>query len=353
MQSRVHQATKWFAGLAASIGLTFSSNVVAQTAADYGVAPWTETVVSVSEFEPATRLFREVANWRLVLSGGLSRDELNYWQLPVEAGGTFELWCAPEADTGCLRFVRFTGVAQEPIRPAARAWDTGGIYSFMVRSNDVRAVYTEALELGWWAESPPVHFQFENLDIRNVVLTGPHGINIAVYERISPEYTLIPIGRISQGFCTMRMVRDWNASRDFYQEVMGFSVLFSGDDEPEEPAFSNFSIPFNYTPQIKRAASALYPVPGPTGRVEPMQMLGFVGHDHSDKARAPNLGILSIRYPVSDLPGYRAMVEDRGAEVVQQAKAVAVDGIGTVDLFAVRDADGSLTEFYSLPRESD
>ncbi|WP_336986743.1 VOC family protein [Altererythrobacter aquiaggeris] len=308
--------------------------------------PWTETVVSVAEFEPATAVLRHAGGWRLVQSGQASASELAYWQLTREAKADFERWCAPRADTGCIRFIRFANVEQEPIRPAARAWDTGGIYSIMVRSDDVPALYKEALELGWWAESPPIRFQFGSSDLRNVVLTGPHGIHIAAYERISPDFTAFPVGRISEAFNAMRMVRDRETARDFYAEKLGFELLFDSANEPDQPAFSNLSIPLNLTPTVKRAAAALQPVAGETGRVEVMQIEGFTGRDHSARANPPNLGILSVRYPVRDLAGYRATLTAKGVAIAYEADTAAISGIGEVAIFAVRDPDGNLTEFY-------
>lgn len=318
----------------------------AATADQAQVGPWTEAVVSVAAFEPATRLLREAGDWRLVRSGAVAREELDYWRLPASASARFEHWCAPLADTGCIRFVRFAGVAQAPIRPAARAWDTGGIYSLMVRSDDVDALYARALELGWWAESPPIAFRFGQSDLKNVVLQGPHGINLAAYERVSPAFTAFPVGRISQAFNSMRMVRSRPAARDFYRDLLGFDVLFDSDREPAEPAFSNFGIPFNLTPQIKRAAAALQPVPGETGRVEVMQIEGFTGRDHSARASPPNLGILAVRYPVGQLAAYRARLAAKGVTIVYKARGVPIAGLGAVDILAVRDPDGSLTEFY-------
>lgn len=330
------------------IALLASVSAQAQSAAEHGVAPWTETVVSVSEFEPATRLFRYAGGWRLVSSGPMDATEIAYWRMADTVTGSFERWCAPEAETGCIRFVRLSGVEQKPIRPAARPWDTGGIYSIMVRSDNVPGLYEDALELGWWAESPPIRFQFGASDLRNVVLTGPHGIHVAAYERITPDFTAFPVGRISQGFNSMRMVRDRPIARDFYRDILGFGVLFDSDQEPAEPAFSNLSIPLNFTPEIKRAAAALQPsLPGETGRVEVMQITGFTGHDHAVNASLPNLGIISVRYPVGDLDGYRADLAAKGVAFAYEAQDVAIDGIGTVDLFAVRDPDGNLTEFYS------
>ena len=310
------------------------------------VAPWSEAVVSVENIPASTRLVREAGGWRVTHRGAVQRAELDYWQLPIAAKATFERLCAPGTNTGCIRFVRFSGVAQRPVRLAARAWDTGGIFSIMVRSDNVPALFDQAIKLGWWAESEPIGFTFGQSDLRNVVLTGPHGINLAVYQRISPPFTAFPVGRISQGFNSMRMVRNRPVARAFYEQKLGFQVLFDSNNEPAEPARSNFGIPLNFTPSAKRGAAALQPVAGETGRIEVMQIEGFTGSDHSAYASPPNLGTLSVRYPVRDLAGYRALLESRGVAIAYAAGNVSVAGLGQVDLFAVRDPDGNLTEFY-------
>jgi catechol 2,3-dioxygenase-like lactoylglutathione lyase family enzyme len=327
------------------LSLLFAAPIAAQQAAP-AIEPWTEAVVSVEDIDEAKRLFVEVGDWRVTHKGKVARAELDYWKLPAKTDASFERICAPAVDTGCIRFVRFTGVEQRPIRLATRAWDTGGIYSIMIRSDNVPALFDAAIKLGWWAEAEPIRFTFGQSDLRNVVLVGPHGINLAVYERISPAFTAFPVGRISQGFNSMRMVRDKGLARDFYRDRLGFSLLFDSGFEPAEPTRSNFGIPLNYTPTIKRAAAALQPVAGETGRVEMMQIDGFTGGDVSAFANPPNLGIISVRYPVKDVGAYRASLEERGVAIAYSGQNVKVTGIGFANLIAVRDPDGSITEFY-------
>jgi catechol 2,3-dioxygenase-like lactoylglutathione lyase family enzyme len=310
------------------------------------VAPWQETMVSVRAFEPATRLFVNAGKWRVVQTGKMARTELNYWHLPTHAKGTFQLLCAPKAATGCIRFVRFTGVTQRPIRRAARPWDTGGIFSIMVRSDNVPALFEQALALGWWAEDEPIALSFRGSELKNVVLNGPDGINLAVYERSSPPFTAFPVGRISQAFNSMRFVKDQPSAADFYRKQLGFQVLFDDDATPVTPTPSNFSVPLNYTPKIKRHAAAMQPVPGETGRVEVMQLVGFEGADLSEYAAPPNFGILSVRYPVTGLELWRKQVEANGIEISYAAEKVPVAGLGVINLFAIRDHDGAITEFY-------
>jgi catechol 2,3-dioxygenase-like lactoylglutathione lyase family enzyme len=321
---------------------------LANPAAGFGVEPWTEAVVSVRDPAQASRLLREVGGWRITHRGALSRRELDYWRLPVSATGTFLRLCAARANTGCIRFVRFGGVPQRPIRLAARPWDTGGIFSLMVRSTDVQRLFDRAIALGWWAESEPIAFRFGSSDLRNVVLQGPDGLQLAAYQRVSPPFTDFPLGLISQAFNSMRMVSDQRASLVFYKDRLGFSAVFNSDYRDPAPQASNFSLPHNLTPTIVRRAAALQPAAGETGRVEVMQFVGLTGKNLSAHASAPNLGILSVRYPVRQLAEYRRQLSTAGVVPVQQAAAVPIGGIGRANLFAVRDPDGNLTEFYEV-----
>jgi catechol 2,3-dioxygenase-like lactoylglutathione lyase family enzyme len=332
----------------AALAIILAAASLPATAQD--VQPWTETVVSVTDIGAAKRLFVEVGGWRTTHKGRVDRSELEYWRLPASTSAKFDRICAPKTFTGCIRFVQFSGVAQRPIRQAARAWDTGGIYSIMVRSDNVQDLFDRAITMGWWAESEPVRFTFGTSDLSNVVLTGPHGINLAVYQRHSPAFTAFTVGRISQAFNSMRMVKSRAAARDFYRDKLGFSVLFDSGFEPAEPARSNFGIPLNYTPQIKRAAAALQPQAGETGRVEVMQIDGFAGgSDFAAFASPPNLGIISVRYPVDDAEALAAKLKDKGVDTAYFAYGVAVGALthsGRANIFAVRDPDGNLTEFY-------
>ncbi len=327
--------------------LALSSSAHAQEI-DY----WTEAVVSVANIPTATRLFRDYGGWRITHKGKLARAELDYWKLPTRVTGTFERLCAPQADTGCIRFIRFKGAQQRPIRPAARPWDTGGIFSVMIRSDDTDALFNKALTLGWWAESEPINFDFGGSKLRNVVLTGPHGINIAVYQRRDPPFTTFPVGKMSQAFNSMRMVRDQKASLAWYREKLGFGLHFDSDYLDPAPQVTNFSVPINLSTSIPRRAAVVHPKKGETGRMELMQFVGFQGRDFADQASPPNLGIISVRYPVKDLNAYRRQLDGRGVPIAFAAPKVAITGIGTTALFAVLDPDGNITEFYEQAAEA-
>lgn len=331
----------------AGIALALALAPMAAAAQAPATGAWSEAVVSVRDPDAASRLFREVGGWRVTGRGRVAKAELAYWKLSPEATGRFLRVCAPQADTGCIRFVRVDGAGrQRPVRLAARPWDTGGIFSIMIRSNDAKTLFDKALALGWWAESEPIAFQFGGSDLRNVVLTGPHGINIAVYQRVSPPFTAHPVGLISQAFNTMRMVKDQRASVAFYRDVLGFVTAFDQDYRDPAPQTSNFSLPRNLTPSIVRRAAAMSPGSGEIGRIELMQFVGLDGKDEAAYASPPNLGILSVRYPVADLAAFRAQLAGKGVTPAYEATGVTVAGLGSIEMLAVRDPDGNLTEFY-------
>ncbi|MEP3227527.1 MAG: VOC family protein [Parasphingorhabdus sp.] len=336
---------KFAALFSASLGLCGIGLVVPAHAQK--IEPWSEAIVSVRDLDKASRLFIDYGEWRIISEDNWGKSQQKYWKLADSMNGRYRLICAPHADTGCIRFIRIDGAKnQKPIRPAARPWDTGGIFSLMIRSNNVDALYEKALAMGWWAESAPYRFQFGTSDLNNVVLQGPHGMNLAVYQRISPAFTNFPVGNMSQVFNSMRMVRDQKATLRFYREKLGFQLLFDADYLDPKPTTSNFSLPINLTTSIVRRAAVVQPVSGETGRIELMQFVGLNGRDFSDQASLPRLGIISVRYPVNNLATYRIQLESRDVKIEHEAKNMPLEGVGNVNLIAVRDRDGNLTEFF-------
>ncbi|WP_296719940.1 VOC family protein [Erythrobacter sp.] len=323
---------------------------VAPTASDYGVAPWTEAIVSVSDLEQSSQWLVEDGGWRIVAKGAINRAELDYWHLPASVSGAFLKICAPETRAGCIRYVRFDGAkGQRPIRLAARPWDTGGIFSVMLRSDDTQALFDAAIARGWWAESQPYAFSFAGSDLLNVVIRGPHGVNYALYQRNSPPFTGFRVGRLSQAFNTMRMVRDQPASVAWYRDRLGLKTLFDAPFTDPEPRANNFSVPANLATKLVRRAAVVQPVlPGEDGRIELMQFEGFEGRDYAVHASPPNLGIISVRYSVRDLSAYTSFLKGNGVAPVYADEGVAIAGTGTADIVAVRDPDGNLTEFYHV-----
>ena len=171
-----------------------------------------------------------------------------------------------------------------------------------------------------------------------------------MYERKSPPFEGFPLGKLSQAFNTMRMVKNQPASLAWYREKLGMKTLFDAPFTDPKPRANNFSVPANLATTLVRRAAVVQPkLPGEDGRMELMQFEGFDGRDYSAGASPPNLGIISVRYPIRDFEGYRAALAERGVEPVHAGSEVAIPSLGAnskTDIMAVKDADGNLTEFY-------
>ena len=310
--------------------------------------PWREALISVRNPAEAARFFIEVGGFEVVARGRVDSREIAYWRLGEGVGGDFLLLKAPGTNHGYIRFVRFNAVQQTPVRVGARAWDSGGYFSLMMRARGLDAVYADALALGWMAESEPVRFDFPPSVLGNVVLKGPDGINIALYERIEPPLDAFwQFERLSQPFNAMQMVADIEPADEFFTQVLGMEHFWAGDFIDPVAGPNNFGLPQNLTTEIARRTRILQPQPGESGRLELMQFVGLDGRDLSDRAQPPNLGILSIRYPVPDLDAALESIEAAGGKAWRGPAPLDLPPYGPVRMFALRAPDGAIVEIFS------
>lgn len=314
---------------------------------------WHEAVVSVRDFGPWEKFFIEIVGWKILARGPADQGQAERWGLPASTKIEEVLIANPNDGRGLVRLVRFVGVEQQIIRGAAQPWDTGGIFSLMVRSQDSAALYAKVAALGWTAYNEPVDFGFGSSQLRNVILRGPDGVNIAVYERLSPRIAPWPEGQVlAAPFNAMQIVRDIGAAKRFYGEVLGFTQISGGDyfNDKDEP--NNFGLPVNYATKIARAYGIFARADKQPGSVELMQFAGFTGRDLAARAEAPNLGILALRYAVFDAATYAAEIESRGGRIEGRIETVTISPYGAVKHFYLSTPDGVRLEFLEPAKPS-
>jgi catechol 2,3-dioxygenase-like lactoylglutathione lyase family enzyme len=312
---------------------------------------WHEAVLSVRDFAPWRTFFVDIVGWKEIARGTAASGVAESFGLPANTPIEEVVIANPNEPRGLVRLMKFGGAAaQTIIRGAAQPWDTGGIFSLMVRSQDAKALYERVAALGWTAYNEPVDFGFGPSQLRNVILRGPDGINIGVYERLAPRVTEWPQGQVlAAPFNAMQTVRDVAAAKKFYADVLGFTLLSGGDyfNDKDEP--NNFGLPVNYATKVARAYGIFARADKQAGSVELMQFAGFVGRDLAPRAKAPNLGILSLRYAVADAAGYAKAIAGRGAALDGKVTEIALAPYGTVKRFATHTPDGVRLEFFQPP----
>ena len=317
---------------------------------------WSEAIVSVSNLARSIEYFDKVAGWKVVARNKTPRGAMDYWQLPDAAKGDEALLCNPGDSYGCVRLIQFSGVAQVQIRSSAQPWETGGIFSLMTRSRDLDGAFARSRALGFSGYSDPTLFDYQGVQLENVVLRGPDGVNIAIYQRNRPNLEgWETIRKLSSPFNAMQMVRSRDASRDFYITALGYGILANADFTDTVAGPNNFAIPSNLVTSIPRrhaimgiGVKGLADAAG-NRQVELMQFVGLEGRDLSERAVFPNLGIVALRFPTEKLDAHVAAARAAG---YRAGTIVSLDlpGWGKVRMCDLRSPDGVISELIERQR---
>ena len=326
----------------------------AATPAPIPTGPWQEAVISVSDLDRTAAFFVEVGGYAVRWRGEVHRSALDHWELPAHVSAEAMLLAPPWAETGHVRLIRFRGADQVPMRPGARPWDTGCYFSVMLRGKDLDKRYQEAVRLGWWTESEVIPVDFGTSKLKTVIFKGPDGINVAVYERLSPP--LDPywpeFERFTQAFNNMQTVRDRDATYDFFAQVLGLRTFYKGEPSvAATPTYSNFSVPTQLTTASRQLAGIMSPQPGEVGRMEFIEFMDLEGRDYSERCLPPNLGILSIRYPVADAGTAADDVVARGGTLLYAPGRIRIGPYGEQTSFAIQSPDGAMIELFTAAVE--
>lgn len=314
-------------------------------------SPWQDVIVSVRDLDTSARFFLEVAGYEIWRRGDVDRRLLEYWNLPADASAQELVLARPGYNQGLVRLVQFKDAGPAaPMRPGARAWDTGCYFSLMVRAKDLQARYDEALALGWWTETPIADLEFGPSTLKIVIFRGPDGLQVQSYERIKPDLpeAIGPFERMTQPFNVMQMVADRDKTRELLVGVLGFETFWFGPPYVDkEPSHMPIGIPYNLTTSVPYGAGIYYPQKGEFGRLETIEIMGLEGRDYSDRCAAPNYGILTVRFPVEDVDAALAAVTARGWPIAREITQVDVAGVGDVRLFGINTPDGAMIDFYT------
>lgn len=309
---------------------------------------WQEAVLSVSDLEAWQTQLADIAGWQPILKGEVDRRQLDQWDLPENVTADFVVMQNPGETQGLVRLVKFEGAAQVQIRSSAQSWDTGGFLSLLIRSRGVDQNFADARRYQWTGYNDPVTLHLgPERRLRNVVLRGPDGINFGVYERLVPG---LPgwsnITKMSRPFNAMQIVKDRDASVAFYQEVLGYESALLGNSPASSVESNNFGLPANLVTSTPLKSAIMHQVGGETGRVEFVEWDGLEGRDLSDRAVAPNLGILTLRFPVSDAAARAQEIQARGGALRGAPSEVSLPPYGEVSMFSVTTPDGVFLEFF-------
>ena len=330
--------------LLAAACLVLLSDASATTTEAVTAQPWQEVVVSVIDLDRTARFFAEIGQYQAKWRGTLHESEIRAWALPKAASGEALLIGPQDYETGLVRLVRFDNAGERvPMRPGSRSWDTGCYFSMMVRMKNMQEIYRRAVDLGWWTGTPVTPLNFRGPELRIVIYRGPDGVQVQGYERLTPPLpdSMPEFETMTGPFNMMQMVKDRDATHDFFTRILGFGSYYKGDPFlAAEPTPTPLGIPLSLTTTVPYRAGIVHPRPGQFGRLEFVEIMGISGFDYSDRCHAPNLGTLAVRFRVDDDARALEMIQERGWPIRNGISRVRVEPYGEIDMFAVETPTG-------------
>ena len=312
-------------------------------------SPWQEVVISVNNIERIAEFFIKIGDYQIINEGSISVSAIKSYGLKEGMTGEELVLKAKNDDSPYIRLVDFDINNKQPMRPGSHAWDTGCYFSLMLRMKELDDIYNDLIEMGWWTETPIASLTFGESRLKVVIFKGPDGIQIQGYERLTPplpesypEFT-----NISQPFNIMQTINNREKSRQFFVDLLGFETFFFGNPyvDPEEGT-TPLGLPLSLTTESRYRTAIFYPIPGEFGRVEMIEFMDLRGHDFSNRCNAPNLGLLSIKYPVDDILETKKILKSRKKDISIEIKTLQLEPYGNIKMISLESPDGAIIEFF-------
>ncbi len=313
------------------------------------IAGWREAVVSVTDLDAWEQTFKTVGAWAVIHQGEGLSAWLNAWQLPKSVTYDELLMGNPGSDSGYIRFVAFKGAQQRQIRSNGQTWETGGIFDLNVRVTNLDARFAELQARDWQGFADPVGFEFGPFVVREWLGRGPDGVVFALIQRVAPPLEGWPnLRRFSRSFNSTQIVRDLEDALAFYRDLLGFEIYVETKGPSDTPGPNVLGLPSNLHAQISRHTVIVHPQGINDGSIELIQFDGLTGRDFSTLAEPPNLGVLSLRFPVADLALLVQRLREAAYPVSYLGQA-PLEPYGDVGLLILRGPNGEYLEFIEMP----
>ncbi|MEM1270584.1 MAG: VOC family protein [Bacteroidota bacterium] len=315
------------------------------------ISGWHEAVLSVRDLEAAIDLYELIAGYEVIERSDLPDALLRAYRLPDSAWGYQALMRSPGAETGFLRIMQFEGVPQRRIRSHGRPWEPGGLFDVNAQVASMEETFKGFDEAGWHAFSDPVSFDFGPFTVKEWITTGPHGESHGFIEREAPTPEGWPaLNRTSRLFNSTQIVADLDTSLDFYRRVLGFETCLEHHGPSAEAGPNVLGLPHTVATSERRHVYILHPQGGTDGSVELLGFDTFDGRHFGQHAAPPNLGLLALRFPVSNAGALaeHLLIEDIPFTV--SPVQIDLSPYGRTTLFAVQAPEGAWLEFFETVR---
>ena len=313
-----------------------------------GISGFTETVFIVSDMQSTASMLTDVGGWHVISTPEVDKQLAKLWQLPATAKFHQMLLANKGEQRGYMRLIEIDGVKQQLIRPNTQSWDTGGIFDVNMRVKNIATKRDQLLAKGWFSATDPIQFNFGPYVVKEWIVKNADGVAFALIERIAPELTDWPnLKGFSRVFNSTQVVPDIEKSLPFYTDVLGFKTYLKHKGASKEQGPNVLGLPHNLTTEIGRSVYILHPDGVNEGSVELLQFHGASGRDLSINAAPPNIGIVTLRFPVEDLAALKQTFTKNNIDIVSETQ-LNLPPYGLVDILAIKTPDQTWIEFYQI-----
>lgn len=332
-------------------GTTGSVGAATPILADAVDAGWSEAVCLLGDGTPLNDFATQVAGWQYSAPRPLDPSLARFMALPTDVSRGARQWRISDGSgrAGALRVIESPALKTASVDAApakdSPPWFTGGLFSLMVRSNALRERWNAARQLGWEGVTDPVELEFSGVKLANVILRGPQGLRVSIYERILPRMADEPDLRLlRRPFNSMQVVADLALARRFYVEGLGFEVVGEGRFRWQADRPNNFGVPS----ELAAAAALDYLIVAPrAGGPTQVEIVHFTG---LPSGRRPAVGpeqpgLYALRFPVTRVDALRSRLADAGWPMISGVMEFSGDTGEGVRAFAAISPEGARLEF--------
>lgn len=321
---------------------------------NFAISGFQESVFIVSDAVKSAEFYRDVIGWQVLAESTDDPDLCSFWQLAnaqTNANNTVKvakqiLLGAPNTTRGYIRLVEIAGAPQVSIRSNSQIWDCGGIYDVNVRVTNIHELANKLHKHAWFGVNAPVDMQFGPFHVQEWLAKSHDGIVHALIERISP---LLESAEQTAVFSAINnasiVVSDHDREYEFFHRVLGFESLIEQSDVFESDVTNVFGMPHNLVSSTPHQLSLLSADGSRDGTVEIVTFPKLKGNDLSHLAQAPNLGIVSLRFPVKNLSAFILHCKKLKVEQIAQTQ-MHIAPYGFVDVLLVKTPSGNWLEFF-------
>lgn len=319
----------------------------------YSISGFSEAVFIVNDLAHSKNVYCQHLDWQLLSEGTITNEQLQSWQLPSHCNGAHCLLKEPGSTGGYIRLVQLNNVAQVSIRGNSQAWDTGGFFDVNARVKGSFKLANKLNKLGWFGINEPVNMQFGPFKVFEWFSKSHDGIVHALIERIEP-----PLendnqqGVISRLINASMIVKDHQQERHFIETVLGFECLLYQKDSFKEAGTNVFGLPYELANKEPHELSLLSPDGTRNGTVELASFPGLSGNDYSHNAKAPNLGVVSLRFEVSKMNEFLAHLHHHNVTPLTLTQ-MNLAPYGEITLAVIITPEGNQFEFYQIAEKTE